>query len=219
MDMNNVDRINKALELAEGGFFASKAAQKEALDFLNTVYSSIKYITQAKIRDDFWLDFELSGTEPSFEERQELSEKTDFPYGLYQVREAKHAEKFGDAWAQIKELVELRAELKAMEVSPKQVSQKALIAQQERKTANYVKDNGFRASVNFSNRWHDCVSVLGNDFIRVDWYRKGKRVAFASVCAEMCQMVELWESKGMPNMKDWSWEQIENFYSEIKVAA
>lgn len=217
--MNNVDRINKALELAEGGFFASKAAQKEALDFLNTVYSSIRAEKFDQILNQFWDQFEGTDLEPTFEQRNELCAKTDFPYGLYQVREAKHAEKFGDAWAQIKELVELRAELKAMEVSPKQVSQKALIAQQERKTANYVKDNGFRANVNFSNRWHDCVSVLGNDFIRVDWYRTGKRVSFASVCAEMCQMVELWESKGMPNMSDWSWDQIESFYSEIKVAA
>lgn len=217
--MNNVDRINKALELAEGGFFASKAAQKEALDKLNTVYSSIKTEKFHKILDQFWDQFEGTDLEPTFEQRNELSEKTSFPYGLHQVREAKHAEMFGDVWAQIKELADLRAELKAMEVSPKQVSEKALIAQEERKTASYVKDNGFRADVNFSNRWHDCVSVLGNDFIRVDWYRTGKRVSFASVCAELSQMVALWESKGMPNMKDWSWEQIENFYNEIRVAA
>lgn len=217
--MNNVDRINKALELAEGGFFASKAAQKEALEYLNNAYYTIATIQHRKIVSDFWLDFEISGTEPTFEDRKELSAKTDFPYSLYQVREAKHAHLLGEVWELVKELVDLRAELKEMEVSPKQASQKALIAQQERKTANYVKDNGFRANVNFSNRWHDCVSVLGNEFIRVDWYRSGKRVSFASVCAEMCQMVELWESKGMPNMKDWSFEQIENFYSGIKAAA
>jgi len=217
--MNNLDRINKALELAEGGFFASKAAQKDALDLLNTVYSSIRATYHDGLCDQFWSQFEATDVEPTFEDRQSFFDKIEFPYGLYQVREAKHAEMFGDVWAQIKELVDLRADLKAMEISPKQVSQKALIAQQERKTAGYVKDNGFRANVNFHNRWHDCVSVLGNDFIRVDWYRTGKRVSFASVCAEMCQMVELWESKGMPNMKDWSWEQIEGFYSELKVAA
>jgi exonuclease III len=217
--MTNLDRINKALELAEGGFFASKADQKEAMRLLNTVYSSIRTAYHSKMWNEFWEDFTLSGTEPTFEQRNKMSEKTDFPYDLHQVREAKHADMFGSVWAGIKEIADLRAEFKDMEVSPKQASEKALIAQEERETAKQVKDSGFRANVNFSNSWYDCVSVLGNHFIRVVWYRMGSRVSYASVRAELAPMIEFWESKGQPNMKDWSLDQIDNFYKENKVAA
>lgn len=214
--MKNLDRINKALELAEGGFFASKAAQKQAMGFLNTVYSSLKTARSDELRKAFWAKFE--NAEPTMDDRNELWESTDFPYSLHEVREAKHAEKFGSVWAKIKELMDLRAEFKAMEISPKQASEKAIIAQEERKTAQAVKDDGFRADANFGFQIHGCVSVLGNYFHRVCWYKNGNRTSFAAVRFEIGQNYEFWEKRGMPNMAEWGWKQIEDFYKVQEAA-
>lgn len=216
--MTNLDRINKALELAEGGFFASKAAQKEATDLLNTVYSSIRMAYYKKLLNEFWEDFTLSGTEPTMEQRNELFEKTHFPYSLYQVREAKHAEMFGYVWPKIKELSDLRAEFKDMEISSKQASEKSIIAQEERNTAQAVKDDGFRAESKFRFELHGCVSVLGNYFERICWYKNGYRIAYNKARFELMQNYELWEKRGRPNMAEWSWNQIEDFYKVQEAA-
>jgi hypothetical protein len=40
-------------------------------------------------------------------------------------------------------------------------------------------------------------------------------VSFARICAFVKTRREFWESKGKPNMSQWSYEDIDTFYSEL----
>lgn len=154
---------------------------------------------------------------------QELYEKyfeasDAYPMALHNVRQAKHIDKrvFGDLTDDVAELMELRAAMKDADLVPVAESEAQIIIKEERAAARAVKDDGFRLDQWITTQWWDCVSHLGNAYIRVNWYKEGEGlVSFARICKFVGTRREFWESKGKPNMSEWSYEQIETFYSEL----
>ena len=204
-----------AVEMFNAGF-TSNAQRKDAMTSLNRGYDIIRKARDAQLREEiaYFIDGEIN--EPLYAEYIKASEA--YPIDLHNVRQAKHIDKrvFGDMTDQVAELMELRAAMKDADLVPVAQSEAQIIIEQERAAAKAVKDDGFRLDQWITTQAWDCVSHLGNPYYRVNWYKQNEGlVSFARICSFVSPRREFWESKGKPNMSQWPYDQIENFYSEM----
>lgn len=204
-----------AVEMFNAGF-NSNAKRKDAMTYLGRGYEIIRRARDAQLREEipYFVDGEIN--EELYAEYNKASDA--YPIDLHNVRQAKHIDKrvFGDMTDEVAELMELRAAMKDADLVPVAQSEAQIIIEQERAAAKAVKDDGFRLDQWITTQWWDCVSHLGNAYIRVNWYKQGEGlVSFAHICKFVSARRDFWESKGKPNMSEWSYEQIETFYSEL----
>lgn len=205
--------LESALDAYAVGF-SSKAAQKDAMSCLGRAYSYIRseYVqTQNAVRYAK-VEAMVEGDERDEAARQHHEWYWSFPMELHQVREAKHSDLFGEAWEKIAKLVELRAAFKAAPVVPKARSEAAILIEEERATSKAIKDDGFRIDGYVTTQFWHCVSHLGNAFYRCNWYTQEGLVSYQSVQAYVGSRMKVWEAAGKPNMKDWSYDAIREFY-------
>jgi hypothetical protein len=204
-----------ALEEFNAGF-NSNAKRKDAMSRLSRGYEILRRERADQLRNEmeYFIDGEINE-----ELYYAYCDATDaYPMELHHVRQAKHIDKnvFGDLTAKVAELMELRAAMKDADLVPATVSEAKLIMEEERACAKAVKDDGFRLDQWITTQWWDCVSHLGNAYIRVNWYKQGEGlVSFARICKFVGTRRQFWESKGKPNMSQWSYEDIDTFYSEL----
>jgi hypothetical protein len=204
-----------AVEMFNAGF-NSNAKRKDAMTYLSRGYEIIRRARDVQLREEipYFVDGEIN--EELYAEYLKASDA--YPMDLHNVRQAKHidAEVFGDMTAQVAELVELRAAMKDADLVPASKNEAQIIIEQERAAAKAVKDDGFRLDQWITTQAWDCVSHLGNPYYRVNWYKQNEGlVSFARICSFVAPRREFWESKGKPNMSQWPYDQIENFYSEM----
>lgn len=204
-----------AVEMFNAGF-TSNAQRKDAMTSLNRGYEIIRKARDAQLREEiaYFVDGEIN--EELYAEYFKAAEA--YPMDLHNVRQAKHIDKnvFGNMTAQAAELMELRAAMKDADLVPVAQSEAQIIIEQERAAAKAVKDDGFRLDQWITTQAWDCVSHLGNPYYRVNWYKENEGlVSFARICSFVSRRREFWESKGKPNMSEWPYDQIENFYSEM----
>lgn len=207
------DYIAEAQELFNLGF-TSKAKKKEATDKLARAYDHARRDRDSELR----LEREYFVNGVIDEEKYALYIKaTDlYPMDLHNIRERHlNEEIFGTHAAIVTELFELRAAIKDAEIVPAAVSAEKLMIEEERKAIKQIKDSGFRLDQYVTTQWFDCVSHLGNHYIRVNWYQDFKLVSFRQIAKFIGSRREFWEQNGRPKMSDWSDAEIENFYSKL----
>jgi len=204
-----------AVEMFNAGF-NSNAKRKDAMSYLSRGYEIIRRARDEQLRNEIQYFVDGEWDQELYAQYCEAQEA--YPMDLHNVRQAKHidAEVFGDMTAQVAELVELRAAMKDADLVPASKSEAQIVIEQERAAAKAVKDDGFRLDQWISAHAWDCVSHLGNPYYRVNWYKQNEGlVSFARICSFVAPRREFWESKGKPNMSQWPYDQIENFYSEM----
>jgi hypothetical protein len=204
-----------AVEMFNAGF-NSNAKRKDAMTYLGRGYEIIRRARDEQLRNEIQYYVDGEWDQELYEKYCEAQEA--YPMDLHNVRQAKHidAEVFGDMTAQVAELVELRAAMKDADLVPASKNEAQIIIEQERAAAKAVKDDGFRLDQWITTQAWDCVSHLGNPYYRVNWYKQNEGlVSFARICSFVAPRREFWESKGKPNMSQWPYDQIENFYSEM----
>ena len=208
------DYIAKAQELFNLGF-TSKAKKKDATDQLNRAYYEARRATDADLRIEhpYFVDGEIIDREIY---DAYLAKCDAYPMDLHNVRERHlNEETFGKQTAIVTELFELRAAIKDAEIVPAAVSAEKLMIEEERKAIKKIKDSGFRLDQYITTQWFDCVSHLGNPYVRVNWYQQFKLVSFRQIMKFVASRREFWESNGSPRMSEWSDAEIENFYSKL----
>lgn len=179
------DRIAAAQAAFEAGF-ASKAAQKRALDDLNRAYETIRdaaHTAQIKAANN------NPGLNNHGENRIAFFAANDLPFDLHQVRDS-HIEiiaKWGDEAQTVRDLIALRAAIKAAPTAPApakpeievraQAVRKSIIEEMEARKAQFVEGleitrmfNGLPVSVNA----HWVHGHKGAQFIRHFFYLRGK---------------------------------------------
>lgn len=204
-----------AVEMFNAGF-NSNAKRKDAMTYLSRGYEIIRRACDERLRNEIHYYVDGEWDEELYGKYCEAQKA--YPMDLHNVRQAKHidAEVFGDMTAQVAELVELRAAMKDADLVPASKNEAQIIIEQERAAAKAVKDDGFRLDQWITTQAWDCVSHLGNPYYRVNWYKQNEGlVSFARICSFVAPRREFWESKGKPNMSEWPYDQIENFYSEM----
>lgn len=208
------DYIAEAQELFNLGF-TSKAKKKDATDKLARAYSEARYARDTELRLE--REYYVNGVVDEVKYASFCKATDMYPMDLHNIRERHlNEEIFGSHVAIVTELFELRAAIKDADLVPATVSEAKLIIEEERACAKAVKDDGFRLDQWLTTQWFDCVSHLGNAYIRVNWYKQGEGlVSFARICKFVGPRRQFWESKGKPNMSKWSYDEIENFYSEL----
>lgn len=176
------DRIALAQDAFEEGFL-SKAAQKRALDQLNRAYSAIHDEVHGAVITQANIDFP-----EACDARWTLFNDNETPFDLHQVRD-RHIviiEKWTDHGAVIRDLIALRAAIKAAEIAAAPVNEekakietvrKSIIEEMEMRKAQFVEGmeiarlfNGLPVSVNA----HWVYGHKGARFIRHFFYLRGK---------------------------------------------
>ena len=213
MKRNYESYLEKALDAYAVGF-SSKAAQKDAVDFLSSCYRFVRDEHNDEVRNSIWDAIShIEDEEARWEASRPLwAEVKEIPFDLYQVREAKHADIFGERWEKVAKLVELRAAFKAAPVVPKARSEAAILIEEERAASKAIKDDGFRIDGYVTTQFWHCVSHLGNAFYRCNWYTQEGLVSYQAVQDYVGSRLKVWEAAGKPNMKDWSYDAIREFY-------
>jgi hypothetical protein len=209
--------IDLALEEFGRGF-ASKAEQKDAMSRLSRAYEFYRRERNDQLRAE--IDYYPAGGEINEELYYQYCEATDaYPMELHHVRQAKHIDAgvFGDDLGpKVEYIMNLRAQFKDTEITPREKSAVQIMIEEERAAAKAVKDDGFRLDQWITTQAWDCVSVLGNPYYRVNWYKEGEGlVSFARICKFVAPRRQFWESKGKPNMSEWAYADIVDFYAEV----
>lgn len=183
------DRITAAAAAFEAGF-ASKAAQKRALDDLNRAYSSVRdaaHLEQIKAA-------------PSFDEREARAAHfaaNDMPFDLHQVRD-RHVDilvAWGANIVDVRGMIDLRAAIKSAEIAPAPVNEtkvrveavrRTLLEEMERRQVQFVEGldmarhfGGLHVSVNA----HWVHGHKGAVFIRHFFYLAGRLTPLNTIMA------------------------------------
>lgn len=182
-------RIAKVLE-AEVTY---KSAVKEANEALGYFYDDLR---------------------KEFDDATNFEKCWDIPFGLHQVREAKHKEVFGDFWERVEALVELRAQVKAVPVGTfprKEETVEAKIARTVREEieANKEKFDVAKRIIELFGKWvfdeklgkeiakfpisvnHVyCQNYFGTTWVRIDWYLSGRRTPFNMIMAAAEEFIQ-----------------------------
>ena len=197
--------IEKVKEALDNGFY-SKASKKDAMHNLRTAFD----IKQDELDKELWaiaytLDKRIEGhfRVATTQLHHFKPEHVDF----YAKHLPNHAN-LNDLLA----CLEIRDEIKSAEIGVRQKSEDQLIKEEEQLVARAVKDNGFRTTKWIDHQIWDCRNDHGTEWLRVDWYLRGKRTAFHKCRAEVGKEYRFWESKGSPNMKGWGYMRISEFY-------
>lgn len=113
----------------------------------------------------------------------------------------------------LQEVLDLRDQIKAAEIGVKDKSEEKLLKELEQEIASRAKDDGFRTNNSIGNEFWYCENENGSHWYRCDWYLNGTRTAFWKCSTEVAKDYKFWKAKGAPNMKRWSWIEIERFYN------
>ena len=214
--MNNKtqqDYIAEAQELFNLGF-TSKAKKKVATDSLARAYTEARYARDAELRLD--REYFVNGVIDEVKYASYIKATDLYPIDLHNIRERHLNEDiFGSHTAIVTELFELRTAIKDAEIIPAAVSAEKLMIEEERKAFKEIKDSGFRLDQYVTTQWFDCVSHLGNAYVRVNWYQQFKLVSFRQIAKFIGTRREFWESNGSPRMSEWSDAEIETFYNKL----
>ncbi|QIG65779.1 hypothetical protein phiOC_p114 [Ochrobactrum phage vB_OspM_OC] len=189
----HIATVNEVLAAGQG----SKAFIKRGTEALNWIY-------EAEIKNINWHERGVS--------------IWDIPFNLHQVREVKHKEVMGDVWPRVAELVEMRNAIKAMPIitrqpkveTPEQKIVRTLKEEIERRKEKF--DIAKRAcelfgQVVFSEKLQKevlslpistypvyCTNSFGTSWVRIDWYLRGEKTAFNTICAAA---EEIMKEKGL----------------------
>lgn len=189
MTKTAADRIADRLDAAQAAFeagFASKAAQKRALDDLNRAYDRARDAARDVIISHANA---TPGLDTNGDARIEFFNANDLPFDLHQVRD-RHVEiiaKWSDFAPVVRELIALRAAIKAAEIAPApakpeievraEAVRRSVVEEIERRKAQYVEAleigrlfNGLPVSVNA----HLVHGHKGAVFVRHFFYLRGK---------------------------------------------
>lgn len=169
----------RAAEALEAGF-ATKAAQKDALDDVSIAYRAVRYVV----------------TE-AFLDAGEADRTWDVPFDLHQVRGAKHAALFGAEWNRVALLVDLRAAIKGAEIKRVENPNKAEVELKGRVIAT-IEEEMARIGAQYAEaidlgrtlkglpvtaRTHYVTNEFGTTFLRTFWFLNGKMVRFNVIAA------------------------------------
>lgn len=192
----HAERTDAAAALLAAGF-ASEAKRKAALDTLSAGWRALRDNISAALLADRDTEAGMS---------QALTDLYyALPFDLHHWR-SKHSADH-PAWAeQVEALVDLRAAIKAAPVEPKPAREDhplLVIARvvpdaldweslRDRRVRQYADalDLGRRLGglpVNVHRVW--CVNYAGTEWVRLDWYLKGRRVQFSVVAAAYDRLV------------------------------
>lgn len=200
---NRTDRmIDEALDLFNAGF-TSKAGQKRALDNLNRAYEEVRnawhkaFVAKAPYQDH---DGEI--TPAMWEERTFYFNQRDLPFDLHQVRDRHAATLEADlpgSSALVARLVELRATIKAAEITPPAKDETKVRAARVVECIKALMDRRqaqFLEAIDLSEVLEDGVIIHGltanshyvtNDhgttFLRTFFYLRGKLTPLNSILA------------------------------------
>lgn len=209
--------IDLALEEFGRGF-ASKSEQKEAMTRLSRAYEFYRRERDEELRLGDGNYF-VNGVIDEEKYALYIESQNLYPFELHHVRQAKHIDAgvFGDDLGpKVEYIMNLRAQFKDTPITPRAKSDIQVMIEEERAAAKAVKDDGFRLDQWITTQMWDCVSHLGNPYYRVNWYKEGEGlVSFAHICKFVAPRRNFWESKGKPNMSEWDYADIVNFYSEL----
>ena len=221
--------IDLALEEFGRGF-ASKAEQKEAMTRLSRAYEFYRKasvtkscVTSNSTTSTTSSDLIAPGTESS---TRNCMVSTSTPLTAYPMELASTSVRRStsmpvysaiDIGPKVEYIMNLRAQFKDTEITPREKSAVQIMIEEERAAAKAVKDDGFRLDQWITTQAWDCVSHLGNPYYRVNWYKEGEGlVSFARICKFVAPRRQFWESKGKPNMSEWAYGDIVNFYAEVQ---
>lgn len=183
------ENIAQAVAGFEEGY-ATKAAKQRSLEALNRAYDYIRDLEFSDLIDQAPADGQ---------ERQDFfNARVEAPFDLHHVRE-KHAPAFPARWARVRELVQLREQVKAAEVAPAPVrntERDALEARvteslehlMARRKAQFITGcelhdifNGLPVSVNA----HYVTNQFGTTFIRRFYFMDGRLTPLNMILAIM----------------------------------
>lgn len=190
------DRIATAQTAFEAGF-ASKAAQKRALDELNRAYETIRNSVHDKVRDIAWGENAEKDAE-GFDARRAIFDNYDLPFELHQVRDRHFvAVAVFEEFAIVRDLIALRNAIKAaaiIEVSAKpEIEVKAdavrrtIVEEMERRKAMFISgmelgrmmgelfpDRKGAKALPITVNAHWVRGHKGTDFVRYFFYLNAK---------------------------------------------
>ena len=168
------ENIDKALELGSKSYFASKAQQKDALDYLNRAYECVKktMVHKGSTPQERWLEaYDLPNNLCHIKEKhrsimQHLSMDCDVVFKLVKIRNIfKNYE--------VIKLSKKNHQLKTLMVLINHTVTKAI------KNSNEVEVDlkhyfGKDLWKRVSHTWHFVTNSQGTKFIRVFWFLDGK---------------------------------------------
>lgn len=191
MAKDPADRIAAALEALEAGF-PSEAARKRALDNLNRAYSTIQEAAfDAICSAARGLDGDTAAQDALFADNA-------LPYDLHQVRDRHFPalERFSPQHALVRDLIALRAAIKAATINPApqrdpdaqraETVRKSILEEIQHRRETYVRGldlarrfGGLRVSVNA----HLVYGHKGAIFARTFFYLNGELTALQTILA------------------------------------
>lgn len=184
------ENIAQAVAGFEEGF-ASKAAKQRCLESLNRAYDYIRDLEFSDLIDQ--------APEVGPERQAFFDSKVDAPFDLHHVRE-KHAPAFPARWERVQELVELRTQVKAADITPPQpkqsVARDALEARvtesleqlMERRKAQFIRGcelHDIFGGLPVSVHAHYVTNQFGTTFIRRFYFMNGKLTPLNMILAIM----------------------------------
>ena len=187
MPKNPADRIASAQSAFEAGF-ASKAAQKRALDDLNRAFKSV--------RDGLMTAILVARTDVDEEKNRE--DYWSIPFELHHIRD-KHLEiaaRYSEEFAIVRDLIALRAAIKSAEIAPPPAKpeievkaekvRRSILEEMESRKAQFIEGlevtrlfNGLPVSANA----HMVHGHKGAVFVRHFFYLNGKITALNMILA------------------------------------
>ncbi|WP_145903744.1 hypothetical protein [Roseibium aggregatum] len=184
----------EAEEMIEAGF-ASKAAQKRALENLNRAYGYIHDLHHDGLCKNAPHNGAEQWTQEMHQERGEFFAANETPFDLHQVREKKHAAIFGDFWQQVSDLMNLRDLAKATPINApvkdeakakeEEIRASVVMTLEERKE-RFLHNldvarmfNGLPVTVTA----HYVTNEYGTTFVRHFFYFNGKLTRLAEIIA------------------------------------
>lgn len=185
------DRIATALGALEAGF-PSEAARKRALDDLNRAYTTIREAAFDAVCTA------VRALDGDSEAKNALFADNELPYDLHQVRERHFPalERFSPQHALVRDLIALRAAIKAAPIKPTaqrdqaaqraETVRKSIIEEIQHRRETYVRGldlarrfGGLRVSLNA----HTVYGHKGAIFTRTFFYLNGELTALQTILA------------------------------------
>ena len=203
-ETRRAEYVNEAMTMLNVENFPSNAAQKRVLDLLNRSYSYCHDEQSAQARENAPVAEQVcfEGTNdvtPEWNARNEFLNSKETPFDLHHVREAKHAEAFGDMWPEVEMLMALRAEAKAKPIK-KYEKVETEVDRMEAKVQKTVKEMIEMRTAQY-NRAIDLAEMFGQmpvtvsphlvhghkgtNFVRCFYYVAGKLTPLNVIIAAM----------------------------------
>lgn len=192
--------------------FHSKAAQKEAMRYLNRAYSAMRS-ANLKAAVDRCIE---SGWEPEDPRRKRELQDRELPNELHHYHPEKHDRAWIDAehWELANQLAGLRELYRRAWVRARAEDSPETALRKQEQAVSIALGDGFRPLGITAQHWY-CANERGTHWYRRDWYYNGERTSFSSVSKLIEKYYRFWEANGRPDMSGMDLGQIREFYKGV----